>query len=111
MSELTLQLPETLYQQLESLAANEGVPLHHYIVYTLTREASLANTIHVSSPEAIALQRANFEALLHRLGKASETQIDDVLATREVVTPEPDLRPETIEKLKRLIARQQAATD
>jgi hypothetical protein len=109
MSELVLQLPETLYQQLESLAKSEGVPLNNYIVYTLTRQVSLAYTIQVSSPEAIAQQRANFATLLHRLGKTSEARIDEILAKRQVVKPEPDLPPETIEKLKRLIVNLRTA--
>lgn len=109
MSELTLQLPETLVHQLEVLAENEGVPLNHYVIYTLTRQASLAYTIQLPSPEAIAQQRANYDALLPRLGKGSETQVDEILAGREMVAPEPDLHPETIEKLKKLIANQQPA--
>lgn len=107
MSELILQLPETLYQQLEVLAKNEGVSLDHYVIYTLTRQASLAYTIEVSSPEAIAQQRADYDVLLHRLGQGAEAQIDDILTRREVVAPEPDLHPETIEKLKKLIGSQQ----
>ncbi len=109
MVELTLQLSETLYHQLEVLAESEGVTLNHYVIYTLTRQASLAYTIQVSSPEVIAQQRADYDTLLQRLGKGSEPSVDDILARREVVPPEPDLRPETIEKLKTLIANQQAA--
>lgn len=107
--ELTLQLPETLYHQLEVLAESEGVTLNHYVIYTLTRQASLAYTIQVSSPEVIAQQWADYDALLQRLGKVSDATVDDILATREVVGPEPDLHPETTEKLKMLIANQQTA--
>ena len=42
MSRLTLRLPETLHQQLAKLAEGEGVSLNQYIVYALTRQATLA---------------------------------------------------------------------
>jgi hypothetical protein len=107
VSELTLQLPETLHQQLESLAESEGVSLDNYIVYTLTRQVAVAYTIQVATPEAIAEQRANFDELLDELGSTSAAQVDEILANRPVVAPEPDLSPETIAKLKKLIANQQ----
>ncbi len=37
MSQLTLDLPESLRLELERQAEKEGVPLQHYIVYSLTR--------------------------------------------------------------------------
>jgi hypothetical protein len=37
MSQLTLDLPESLRLELERQAALEGVSLQHYIVYSLTR--------------------------------------------------------------------------
>jgi len=107
MSELTLQLPDTLVQRLETLAKIEGVSLDHYIVYTLTHQASIADTIQISSPEEIANQKANYSTRLQKAGKISEAQMDEMLATREVVEPEPDLRPEVIEKVRKLIANRQ----
>lgn len=42
MSRLTVRLPNALHQQLEALAREEGVSLNHYIVYALTRQATMA---------------------------------------------------------------------
>ena len=108
MSELTLQLPDTLVHRLETLAQTEGVSLDRYIVYTLTRQASLADTIQVSSPEEIAQQKANYSARLQKIRKVSDAQIDEILASRDPVEPEPDLRPEVVEKVRKLIANRQA---
>lgn len=108
MSELTLYLPETLQHRLELLAKNEGVPLTSYILYILTKQASLSYTIEVNGPKAIDQQQENFAAYLQQLGKGSDEQIAKILAERDVVESEPDLHPETIAKLKLLIAEQQA---
>lgn len=109
MSELILQLPETLQHQLETLAEHEGVPLQSYILYTLTRQVSVAYTIEVHHPEAIAQQRRNFALYLEKLGKAPDAEVERILAERPVVEPEPDLRPETIARLKHLIAEQRTS--
>lgn len=106
MAELTLQLPETLQQRLETLAENEGVPLHSFILYTLTRQASLAYTIEVKDAKAVAEQQANFADYLQKLGKGSDAEIAAILAKREVVEPESDLLPETIARLRQLISNQ-----
>ena len=42
MSRLTLRLPDTLHRQLSKQAEREGISLNQYIVYALTREATLA---------------------------------------------------------------------
>ena len=41
MGRLTVRLPEALHQQLEILARDEGVSLNQYLVYALTRQATL----------------------------------------------------------------------
>ncbi len=41
MGRLTVRLPTALHQQLEVLARNEGVSLNQYMVYALTRQATL----------------------------------------------------------------------
>ncbi|NUM43907.1 MAG: toxin-antitoxin system HicB family antitoxin [Anaerolineales bacterium] len=103
MSELTLQLPDTLYQQLEELALDEGVSLSHYILYTLTNRVASANSIQILPPEQVSQQRANFETLLQKLGKASKARVDEILATRPAGSADPDLNPETVKKIKQLI--------
>lgn len=45
MGRLTLRLPDTLHQQLASLAEEEGMSLNQFIVYTLTRQVSLVSSV------------------------------------------------------------------
>lgn len=109
MSEYTLQLPETLVQQLEHLAVREGVPLNQYLVYALTKQVAWAYAIQVSTPQQVAQQQRELEGLWQSLSKPSAEQVDALLAKRERVAPEVDLHPETVEKLQRLIANQASA--
>jgi len=45
MSQLTLDLPESLRVELEHQAEREGVPLQHYIVYSLTRFVTASDLV------------------------------------------------------------------
>lgn len=105
MSELILQLPETLHHQLERLARDEGVSLSNYILYVLARQTVHHYAIEVIPPARIGEQRASYEALLQKLGQASDEEVEAILAERPLVEPEPDLTPETIQKLKQLFAQ------
>ena len=97
MSHLTLQLPETLHQQLIHLAEGEGISVSQYIVYLLTRQVSaLTYRVQATPVEEIHQQKQAFEALLNQLGTASPAELQAVLDQREVVPPEPDLNPEII---------------
>ncbi len=99
MSRLTLRLPETLHQQLSEQANREGISLNQYIVYALTRQTTLAYTVHqVSDTDR---QQASFAALLERLGSASFDQIRTTLDDREAVFPESDLNPEVVARLQK----------
>jgi len=91
MSQLTLRLPKTLHQQLTGLAKSEGISLNQYIVYALTRQVALAYSIQPMSEEALVHQGQAFSVLLHKLGEASPTEIESVLAEREMVAPESEL--------------------
>lgn len=46
MSRLTVRLPNMLHAQLDALARGEGVSLNQYIVYALTRQATLDQAHH-----------------------------------------------------------------
>ncbi|RKZ52500.1 MAG: hypothetical protein DRR16_28840 [Candidatus Parabeggiatoa sp. nov. 3] len=52
----------------------------------------------------ISQQRASFNTLCQNLGQASPDEISAILAEREVVKPEPGLRPEVIKRLQKRIA-------
>ena len=45
-SNRSTRLPKTLHQQLTQLAEGEGVSLNQYIVYALTRQATLPHVVH-----------------------------------------------------------------
>ncbi len=101
MSRLTLRLPETLHQQLVHLAEGEGISLNQYIVYALTRQATSAYSVQSIPELAVTQEREAFNALLDRLGQASPTEIESILADREVVKPEKELSAEVIANFKK----------
>ncbi len=105
MSEITLQLPKTLYQNLEVLAEKEAVPLTHYIIYILTRQISSDYTVRVVPEEEVAVQKASFDSLLRRWGRIPSAEADRILDKREPSEPEADLDPGVVSKLKAQIAR------
>ena len=105
MSRVTLQLPETLHRHLADEARREGVSLHQYIMYLLTRQLTQSYTVHVVSEGAVAQQQAQFAALLEELGKATPAAITAALAARESRVPEPALTPDVITQLRARLAR------
>jgi hypothetical protein len=98
MSRLTLRLPESLHQQLCSLADREGVSLNHYIVYTLTRQVML-----VQDASALEASEKAYREQMSRLGVASAAEIEAALSAREVVEPEADLPAEVVSRIKQRI--------
>jgi len=110
MGRLTVRLPETLHlsrcrhRQLDTQAQHEGVSLNQYVVYLLTRQATLAYTVHALPEEDVAQQHAQFTALLQSLGQASYAEIERVLAERETVEPDSGLSPEVVAHLQQRIA-------
>lgn len=81
--------------------------MNQYIVYALTRQATLAYTVQAVPEQTAAQQRASFTALLQSLGQASFDEIEAVLAEREVVEPEAGLNPEVIMRLRERLANKQ----
>lgn len=107
MAQLTLELPDTLHHQLEGLAQREGVQLTQYILYILTRQVGSVYTVQVMSEASVAEQEADYLALRQQWGKASPHQVEEVLAKRNVVKPEPELKPDVVEKLRQRIEAKQ----
>jgi len=105
MSRLTLRLPETLHQQLAQLAEVEGVSLNQYIVYALTRQASLAYGIQAVPESEIAQQQQAFQSLIKQLGQTSPSEIKSVLAAREKTDPEAELSADIVERLQERIRK------
>lgn len=109
MGRLTLRLPGTLHEQLRLLAEREGVSLNQYIVYALTRQATLAYTIQALPEHETDRQRASYTALLQNLGQASFDEIEAVLAEREPAEAEPGLNPEVAMRLRERLAEYRAS--
>lgn len=107
MSQLILELPETLRHQLDVLAKNEGVSLSQYITFALTRQATLAYTVQPIPDNEISQQRMAFSALLQSLGQASFAEIEQIMQEREMVSPEAGLTPEVIKRLRERIGNHQ----
>ncbi len=103
MRRLTIRLPYTLHQRLESLAQQEGVSLNQYIVYALTQQTTLAYTMQEVPIAKIAEQRTSYKTRLRNAPIATPEEIDQVLAEREVVQPEAELTPEIIKKVRKQI--------
>lgn len=104
MSRLTLRLPQTLHTHLTDLAETEGVSLNQYIVYALSRQATMAYTVRPVSDQAVREQRASYTALLNSLGTATSEEIEATLAEREKAEPEPGLTPEVVARLRQRMA-------
>ena len=111
MNEITLQMPKSLYQNLEDLAKNEAVSLHEYILYLLPRQIAQDYSVRVMPAEEVAEQKAAFDHLLERLGNASLEELDTILDERDEAPPEPGLSQETIQKVNAMIARKKENSD
>lgn len=103
MGRFTLRLPETLHNELESRAQQEGVSLNQYIVYMLTRQVASTYTIQVLPEKTVREQKASYEKLLDTLGEASLAKTKAFLAERETAEPEEGLSDDVITRLERRI--------
>lgn len=108
MGRFTLRLPETLHNELELRARQEGVSLNHYIIYALTRQVASTYTIQVLPEASVQEQRAHYDTLLANLGKSSLAATKKFLVEREPATPEPVLTEEMIARMKQKFAAQES---
>ncbi len=75
MSQLTLDLPESLLRQLAEQAKREGISLQHYVVYSLTRVLTAVD---------LERQKVTFEELLSRYPEdQAEAALQDLLSHRQ----------------------------
>lgn len=100
MSRITVRLPDTLHEQIKNLADQENVSLNQYIVYALTRQATMDYTVQAVPDKLIYEQRSAYSLLLQSLGEASYEQIKALLDEREAQEPESGLTPDIIEALR-----------
>ncbi|MCA9968878.1 MAG: toxin-antitoxin system HicB family antitoxin [Anaerolineales bacterium] len=83
MGRLTLRLPDTLHQELEARAQQEGVSLNQYLVYALARHVTAKYTVVLASDEGVRQQQQRYAALLDDLGEAPDAAAAAVLAARD----------------------------
>ena len=105
MSRLTVRLPDTLHHQLSDMAKAEGISLNQYIVYSLTRQVTLAYTVHPVPASEVTEQRAAYTALLQSLGQATFEEIESALEMREEASSEQELTPQVIERLQERLSQ------
>lgn len=75
MARMTLRLPESLHEVINSKAKQEGVSMNQYIVYALTQVASLSSAVE---------QRRVFKEIVNRVPlDESEQALRTLLAERE----------------------------
>jgi uncharacterized protein (DUF1778 family) len=75
MARVTLRLPESLHDELRRRAEAEGVSMNQYVVYALTRAATV---------DSVADQRSRFEMLRGRFPKdEAEDALRSMLAARK----------------------------
>jgi len=75
MSQVQLQLPESLQTQLEERAQREGISLQEYIVYALSRVTTMPDLME---------QKLAFDAMLTRYpSDKAEAALREILSARE----------------------------
>lgn len=123
MGRFTLRIPKTLHSELEILAKDEGISLNQFIIYALTqkvtasklsieesdlssKQATFISNIQPVSPEEVSEQAIAFDAYLSELGpEATNTEVDAYLSERQEVSPESDLDPQAVLRLKERLAK------
>jgi hypothetical protein len=100
MSVLTLELPDTLYQQLEAQARSEGTPLAQFVLTKLIPQESFHYHVEAIPAEVQEQEREAFARLMGSAPPATDEEMKRFLAEREPVEPEPDLSPEVVARLR-----------
>lgn len=86
MGRLTLRLPDTLHQQLASLAEKEGMSLNQFIVYALTRQVSAVSSVQ-HQEVAYAAQAAHDE--VRAVVKEQKTTYPEQVLEVDMIFPLP----------------------
>ena len=88
---------------IEAIARDEGIPLSQYVLYALTRQVNSAYRVQPTSAAEQLRTQKSWQALQQSLGRASEEELDRLLAEREPVAPEAELSPALIARLQQRI--------
>ncbi len=105
MGQLVLHLPQTLQNELETMADQEGVSLDQYILYSLARQIERSSySIRVLSENEREQQQQRFQRGIALLGEPSMAETQKILAERENAPPENGLTEELIERVERRLS-------
>ena len=111
MSQLVLELPQKLHDDLESVAGNEGISVTQFVIDAVSQNVALAKLMQqqadlcITSVEEMTAQFEGFSALLKRLGPpASDDEVARFLASRTSSEPESDLDPRAAQLWQERIA-------
>lgn len=105
MGHIELNLPETLYHQIENVAQRENVSVDQYVIYALTRQITMGYTVFPLPEEDILEQEASFTKAVESLGPpASPDEVKAFMARREIAEPERRLDPELVKHLQNKIS-------
>lgn len=89
MSTLNLRLPESLHEQVRSLAKVDGVSINQFITLAISEKVTTLLTLDYIRERARRASRADFEDVLAQIGAAERDPVagdelpDDLLWLRE----------------------------
>jgi len=103
MSQLNIDLPNSLHQTLNNVAHYEGSSVNQYIVYALSIHVAKAYVAKPVRDSFVSNQEKSFNNLLEGLGKESIENVRSILNERVDDIPEKELTPEILDNLKKKI--------
>lgn len=105
MSQLTLQLPNSLSAKLSRLAAEDGVSLETFALYTLVERAATRWQVTVVPPDEVADQEKQFKETIARWGVATDEEFDAFFKENESAPDDPEFTPELRAAMIELLER------
>ena len=103
MSQLTIDLPDTLHQTLNNIAHYESSSVNQYIVYALSIHVATAYDVKPIFDVSVINQKRSFNNLLKSLGTESLENVRSILNERVEDVLEKELTPEILDKLSKKI--------
>jgi hypothetical protein len=100
MIQVTLSIPDDLYERLEMSAVKQGLLVDEYLIQTLAQAKDAAYTVRAVPPEEIAKQRQEYATLLQSLRTGTFEEVQAALDAREPAEPEEGLTPEVLQRLQ-----------
>lgn len=100
MSDVTLNLPDHLLQNLKAQAHKERISVEQLIIFALARQTTPVYDVEAVTESEVREQALRHAALRQSLGCASQDEARRILTARERVAPESDLDAEAAARLR-----------